>query len=525
MGSKNEIIRNLRAENEAMKSAALASANLTNSLPPPHVEDVICAGAVNEALGRPAVPSNGMGVLNNSLATLVEGATQQSRLTALTPILANNLYYPVTLNYLFLMYAYKTHGILQTAIDMPVLDAFRGGLDISSKELDAEDIEEFCHWLEEKKVLRAFSECIVWKRLFGGSALIINAGSNPQTPLDYSTLDKDHLEFYAAVRWEMMAPQMNQEFYQIYDRKMHKTRVLCMAGKTAPWLIRNQLAGWGMSEIERMIADFNLYLQTNNVLYEILDEAKVDIYSIAGLAETLASNDGTALISARIALVNRLKNFHNALILDKEDSYDQKQLSFSGLAEIKKENRIGIASALRMPMTKLFGLSASGFNSGEDDIENYNAMVESEVREPAKPELRQVLRMCINAFFGEDHSFDFKYKPLRMMTSDTEEQIKSSKQQRAESLFDKALITSQELGEVIRKEDLLPIDTAMARGELEEHPLAPVQGMEDGAGGEEGDGTRKDMGVGPWHKSPKGRMRRKLKSGKFEYKKDGTNPK
>ena len=135
MSNKNEIIRNLRAENEAMKQAALASANLTNSLPP-----------------TPSSPSSGdlKGTLNNSLSSLVEGATQQSRLTALTPILANNLYYPVTLNYLFLMYAYKTHGILQTAIDMPVLDAFRGGLDISSKELDSEDIEEFCHWLEEK---------------------------------------------------------------------------------------------------------------------------------------------------------------------------------------------------------------------------------------------------------------------------------------------------------------------------------------------------------------------------------------
>jgi phage-related protein (TIGR01555 family) len=344
------------------------------------------------------------------------------------------------------------------------------------------------------------------------------------SPLDFTKVDKDKLEFYDAARWEMMAPSMHQEKYNIYGKEIHGSRVLVMSGKRAPWLIRNQLAGWGMSEIERMIADFNLYLQTNNVLYEILDEAKVDIYSIAGFAESLATNDGTALIKTRIQLTNQMKNFHNALLIDKEDAYDQKQLSFSGLAEIKKENRIGLASALRMPMTKLFGLSASGFNSGEDDIENYNAMVESEVREPAKPELRKILKMCLHAYFGSEVSFDFKFKPLRMMTSQEEEQIKASKQQRAEMLYDKALMSSSELGELLVKEDLIPIDTAMTRGELEDHPLAPMPGMA-GEGEEGSSDEKKDAGAGPWHRSPKGRMRKKLKSGRYEYKKEGTAPK
>ena len=30
---------------------------------------------------------------------------------------------------------------------------------------------------------------------------------------------------------------------------------------------------------------------------------------------------------------------------------------------------------LKMPITKLFGISAAGFSSGEDDIENYNSMI------------------------------------------------------------------------------------------------------------------------------------------------------
>jgi phage-related protein (TIGR01555 family) len=465
--------------------------------------------------------------LNNSLTSLVQSAVMQSRLNSISPIIDNNVYYPVTLNYTMLMYMYKTHGIIQTAIDMPVLDAFRGGLEFTSSELDPEDLEDFCDWLEEKGVLQSFGNAVIWKRLFGGAALVINAGQDPTKPLDLFKLDKDHLEFYDACRWELMAkdpanPSMGSQSmlsqkYDIYGVEMDASRVLTMSGKRAPFLIRNQLAGWGMSEVERMIADFNLFLQTRNVLYEILDEAKLDIYHLSGYSDSLATADGTALINQRVELTNQLKNFQKALILDKEDDYDQKQLSFSGLSEIMKENRIGIASALRMPITKLFGLSASGFNSGEDDIENYNAMVESEVREPARPALNSVIKLCARAFFGDDYSLKYKFKPLRMMTSTDEETIKSSKQQRLTDLYDRGLVDSKEVGEVLHKEDLIGIATKAQKGELEEHPLVPALGA-GGPGAEGGDGG--DTGASAWQRSPKsGNLRRKLKSGRFEYKK------
>ena len=467
---------------------------------------------------------------NNSLTTLVQSAVMQSRLTSISPIIENNVYYPITLNYTMLMYMYKTHGILQTAIDMPVLDAFRGGLDFSSDELDVSDLEDFCDWLEEKAILQKFSHAVIWKRLFGGSALVINAGQDPKTPLEAMKVNKDFLDFYAAARWELMAlnpanqsmgsMSKDSDSYQIYGTTMDKSRVLVMSGKEAPFIIRNQLSGWGMSEVERMIADFNLYLETKNVLYEILDEAKLDVYHLAGYADSLATADGTQLINQRVQLTNQLKNFQKALILDKEDEYQQKQLSFSGLAEIMKENRIGIASALRMPITKIFGLSASGFNSGEDDIENYNAMVESEIREPARPMLNTVIKICARAFFGDEYTIKYKFKPLRMMTSTDEENIKASKQGRFMEQYDRGLLDSKEMGELMHKEDLVGIETKAQKGELEDHPLVPQFGAMPGAGGE--DGGEGESGAGNWTRSPKsGNLRRKLKSGRFEYKKKG----
>jgi len=68
--------------------------------------------------------------------------------------------------------------------------------------------------------------------------------------------------------------------------------------------------------------------------------------------------------------------------MDMKDDYEQKQITFTGLSDVLSQIRYGIAADVKMPMAKLFGMSASGFNSGEDDIENYNAMIESSVRRP-----------------------------------------------------------------------------------------------------------------------------------------------
>lgn len=510
MSNKNAIIRELRNQVEQLKGQRPSGAT-------PLIPD-------RGALSTPAPSPIGVELVN-SLTSLATSAANQSHLTSLSPILANNVYYPVTLNYMALMYMYKTHGILQTAIDMPVLDAFRGGLDFTSRELDLTDLEDFSDWLQEKGVIQVFADTVIWKRLFGGSALIVNSASDPSRVLNLSTVKADQLEFYDACRWELMAPSMNSPRYNFYGKDLDRSRVFVMSGKRAPYIIRNQLSGWGMSEIERMVADFNLYLETKNVLYEILDEAKLDIYKLDGYANSLATADGTTLVNQRIQATNMLKNFHNALILDKEDDYEQKQLSFSGLAEIMKENRIGLASALRMPITKIFGLSATGFNSGEDDIENYNAMVESEVREPALPDLRRVLKICIRAFFGDDYDFDFKFKPLRMMSSEEEERIKSSKTTRTLTLYDHMLLSSREVGEICHKENLVALDTAMLRGELEDHPQMMLGGLgADGSAGGDADGAGGDSGEGVWHTSPTGKMRRKLKSGRYEYRAPGTKP-
>lgn len=430
-------------------------------------------------------------IITNSLSELVAGVGVASMLTGGSDLAGygtiayNNNYSLITVNRTILTYLYTSSGIFQTAIDLPVQDALSRGIEIESSQMSSTDIDDLLDFMEESDQWTSILDAWKWGRLFGGAGLVINTNQDAEKPLNLKSLHNSPLRLYDADRWQFdnahpYAGDMEDKFYgseveffHLHGQQIHESRVIRIRGKRAPWYVRRQLRGWGMSEGERMIKDLNLYLKTQNVVYEILDESKIDIYRIKGFAQKLIHATGTADITRRIQLANELKNYVNALVMDVQDEYEQKTLAFTGLAEISKENRIGISSALRMPQTKLFGLSASGFNTGESDLENYNMTVESEVRTPMKPVIRQILEMNMFHLWGRKAPFRFKFPPLRVLSAKEEQEVRSAQQTRALALYDRGLISSSELGDMLGKDGLLTVETDLASGKLPDQPDPP----------------------------------------------------
>jgi uncharacterized protein len=435
----------------------------------------------------------------NGMSGLLAGALGQFNITNFDPLFQANIASPISINYTFLTYFFKTHGIIQTIVQQPVQDALRGGVEITSDEMDEKNISQLQDFLEEEDILGGgvgIAEC--WARLFGGGCIVVNDGGQFDQPLKDNTPIK-FLKFYPASRWELGAPHklesgtevvdtddspwehgaaVGQDYYDYYGQKLHKSRVITMNGKEAPWMIRWMLQGWGMSEVERMIEDFNLYIRTRNVLYDLLNEAKVDVFLIEGMRETLLSAGGDQIMLRRIQMVQQAKNMNNALLLDKLDEYQQKQLSFTSIAEVMKENRMFIASAAKMPQSKLFGTPSSGFSSGEDDIENYNAMVESDVRAHIRKPIRRVIELCMRYLWGDVFQFKAHYKPLRVMSAKDEEDIRDKKFNRTVQAFDRRLMDSVEWGLAAKKDNSISVETKASEGKLDDFPETAEQQMQ-----------------------------------------------
>ena len=398
------------------------------------------------------------------------GSTQVSQVDT---FFKNNRWYLVSNIRQVLSEMYVEHGIVATLVDLPVDDGFRGGVEAICDELSQEQVEDLNYRLERDNIIRDFKQALKWARLFGGGALLIINDDDPKTPFDVNKVKKgDEIKFKPVDMWELYYGQSKMkagvldpgylmkhpDFYDYYGHKIHASRVLRFEGKEAPSLVRPKLRGWGVSVLETVVRSYNQYLKSVNLSFEVLDEFKVDYFKIDGFNASLLTNGGSDKAIKRAQLVNMQKNYQHAVTMDTKDDFGTKQINFTGISDIMREIRMQIAADLRMPLTKLFGMSAAGFNSGEDDIENYNAMIETEIRSKSLPELLKVVEICCAMWYGyvpEVLKIDFA--PLRVLSAEQEETIKTSKLQRVMSAMQSGVMTPKEAKQAINKEMLLPI--------------------------------------------------------------------
>lgn len=342
----------------------------------------------------------------------------------------------------FLCQLYVEIGLVQVIVDVPIDDALRGGIKIRSNQLDEAQLEELKNSVDRDDDLTTVGQAAKWNRLFGGAGVMILVGDqDPSTPLDINSIGPDTpLEFRAVDMWELFWDKQNTdgydpaiqeedfEFFTYYGNFVHKSRVMRMKGITAPSFIRPRLRGWGVSVTETLVRSINQYFQAADLSFELLNQGKVDVYKIKNLINTLMSPNGQKMVMDRITMANFQKNSQNALVMDSEDDWAQKQISYAGIADMMSQIRMQVASDMRMPLTKLFGISAAGFNSGEDDIEVYNSMVEGQVRNKIKYDILRMLEIKCQKMFGfipDDLSIEFN--PLRVLSSEQEENVKTQK--------------------------------------------------------------------------------------------------
>lgn len=368
---------------------------------------------------------------------------------------------------------YVENGLIKTVVNVPVDDALGGGIEIKSDLITPEELSFLEDKMEQEGDLQTAGQAAKWARLYGGGGLLAVTEEKSIEELDMAKIQKGStLGFKAVDMWELYNLNMNvmddpddtsklkseNNLFNYYSMKVHPSRVLLVKGEQAPSLIRPRLRGWGLSIVESLVRSINQYFKAQSLSFEVLDEFKVDVYKIHELANTLIQPNGEQKIHKRVEIANREKNFHHAITMDANDDYIQKQLSFAGLADVMNGLRVQVAADLRMPLTKLFGMSASGFNSGEDDIENYNAMVESDIRAKIKFHLLKMVKLRCQQLFGyipEDLSINFP--SLRIMSSDQEETVKTQKFNRLLQAAQAGYISQEQFQQACNQAELLPI--------------------------------------------------------------------
>lgn len=396
----------------------------------------------------------------------------------------------ITNIYTSLSYLYTTNGIVRTFIDAPVDDAFSRQIEYLIPELDDEQLQMVEKWMREHRVINVLKDAFKWNRLYGGAGVLIDTmDGNESDVLDLEDINLDtKIRFIDASMWELFngAQNYNQlpenmdvaldvfpsEYFNYHSLSINRSRVILLKGKPAPDFIRQQLRGWGLSEVESVLSAVNQYLKAKDANFEVIDECKLDVYRVNSLSYSMMSPEGMSAIQQRFSEMNSWKNYNHAIILDKEDEFEQKTLEFSGLATLMKELRIQLCSELGIPELRLFGTSSEGAALAKKEFsqENYFNMVYSTVQEPAKDMLVLCLKIaCKNLFDYIPDDIDVKFPSLESITAQGESDLKSNELQRILAVYEQGLLTPEAAADMINKRNILP-------SKIEAKDISPMAG-------------------------------------------------
>ena len=391
----------------------------------------------------------------------------------------------LSMQYQLITFLYKTYGILGKVVDVPVDDAYRyGGFDIEADTINEKELAELEHELKINNDIEQLKQARKWARLFGGGALICLDGKELKEPLKYA---KDMpVEFIPVDRWQLTYDKANiletggkwyltSSYGNLADysgQEIHPSRIKILRGKRAPFMIEQMVNFWGISVYEQIFQDMNQLFKSRDVLFELLDEAKTDILKLEKLESAISNNAAMRALQKMVDFISRNKNYKSQITLSTKDEYEQKQMSFSGFEGILREIRIMMAGSANMPVNKLWGEGVTGFGSGEDSLENYNSLVEGEVRAADYDTLLWMLKIrCYQLFGREVEDINIDWKPLRVLSSTEQQNIDTQKLDNIMKLYDRQLLNPQEVMEILKKEKVLIHDTEALKGKLNDMPL------------------------------------------------------
>lgn len=408
-------------------------------------------------------------IVTNGLNEVIQAPIPNNRMVSFGEIVSGADYGLLSTKPQVLTNTYKNNSFAQIAVDLPVQDAFRdGGFTLDSQTLSADELLELNDFMDDQGDRTTLKDVCRWGRLFGGGALIASVGKNQEIPLNIDSLHQKDVEFLASDRWQttplgssiyiadkFLLQDLNSKRFEDAVT-LHKSRLKLFIPKIEPYYVRNMLQGWGASIFEDIIPSLAQYIKANSVILELLDEAKIDILKIFDLASTLGSANGESIVRKRLQLFAEQKNFQSVGAMDAKDDYIQKQLSFGSLDQMIEKIMLLICSALRIPYSKVFGKGASGFSSGEDDLENYNGMVMSTIREPVTPLLKWMLDIrCMQLFGRKIDDLVITWKPLRVLNEVDQQNVRTQKINSYIQLCQLGVMTKKQVAEQLTTDKII----------------------------------------------------------------------
>jgi len=221
--------------------------------------------------------------------------------------------------------------------------------------------------------------------------------------------------------------------------------------------------GWGDSILRKCIDDIADTVAAKDGIAELMQEANIDVISVEGLQEQLASGEDSQIID-RYAQFSQMKSVINMALLDSGEKLDRLTLNLSGVAPIIEQLMTWISGAASIPVTKLFGTSAKGMNAtGEGDLKNYYDDIRSSQLLLEVP-LSVIDEVMVRSALGDmPDDYDYIWNPLAQSNEVETEQAALLRAQKSVTYIDSGIITKSQVQRELQSNE----EFQFSEGEIE----------------------------------------------------------
>jgi len=281
---------------------------------------------------------------------------------------------------------YRSSAMARKIVDIPADDAVR-----EWREWHADSEQITGMEAEEKRLglVQKTRQAMKLARLYGGAAIFIGTGeANPEKPLNPESIRAGGIKYLTVLPRTRITPQELQRDprrpgyglpsgYTLGDGvTVHPSRVATLHGTDL--LDPDMGEMWGDSALQAVIDNVKASDGVAANILSLIYEAKIDVMKIPDFMSNLAARGAVyeKQILDRAQLAAMGKGINGMLLMDADEEYEQKQITFGGLSDIWDRFMLNLAAAADIPATRLWGRSPAGMNAtGEADAGNYHAKI------------------------------------------------------------------------------------------------------------------------------------------------------
>ncbi len=193
---------------------------------------------------------------------------------------------------------------------------------------------------------------------------------------------------------------------------VHESRLLYFTENELPSLLKPAYNFFGLPLAQKVLDAVAHYTSSRESAARLLKK-----YSITVLKTDMSaalSGDFDTNLMRRVDYFTQMRDNDGTAIIDKEmEDLVVMTTSLAGVVDIVRQAMEYVAAMFNEPVTKMWGLSPNGFNTGDADLKNHYDNIASLQEKMFQTQMDRIVRILqMNAFGEINDNIEFKFIPL-----------------------------------------------------------------------------------------------------------------